>query len=152
MARVGLVPNAVLAAQFTALEQLAPGRVIAGLGTGDRLSEEENRAYGIPFAPAVQRRAELVELARELVGAGIDRLGRRRAGRPRPKRRARPVPRSTCGTRTPRLVAERGAGGDGSRSPGRARRRQPAPPLGERVAALGAAPAQPGPCSAGRST
>ena len=47
----GLVPNAVLAAQFTALDRLAPGRVIAGLGTGDRLSEEENLAYGIPFAP-----------------------------------------------------------------------------------------------------
>ena len=31
-------------------QRLAPGRVIAGLGTGDRLSEEENRAYGIPFA------------------------------------------------------------------------------------------------------
>ena len=62
MARVGLVPDAVLAAQFTALARLAPGRVIAGLGTGDRLSEEENRAYGIPFAPAAERRAELVTL------------------------------------------------------------------------------------------
>jgi alkanesulfonate monooxygenase SsuD/methylene tetrahydromethanopterin reductase-like flavin-dependent oxidoreductase (luciferase family) len=71
VARVGLVPNAVLAAQFLALEALAPGRVIAGLGTGDRLSEEENRAYGIPFAPAAERRAEMVELGRELVRAGL---------------------------------------------------------------------------------
>ena len=50
---------------------LAPGRVIAGLGTGDRLSEEENRAYGIAFAPAAERRAELVELGCALRGAGI---------------------------------------------------------------------------------
>ena len=71
VARVGLVPNAVLAAQFVALEQLAPGRVIAGLGTGDRLSAQENRAYGIPFPPAAERRAELVELARELVRSGL---------------------------------------------------------------------------------
>jgi hypothetical protein len=71
VARVGLVPNAVLEGQFVALGQLAPGRVIAGLGTGDRLSEEENRAYGIPFPSASERRAELVELGRALVQAGL---------------------------------------------------------------------------------
>jgi alkanesulfonate monooxygenase SsuD/methylene tetrahydromethanopterin reductase-like flavin-dependent oxidoreductase (luciferase family) len=71
VARVGLVPNDVLAAQFLALERLAPGRVIAGLGTGDRLSEEENIAYGIPFAPVAQRRADMIELGRVLARAGI---------------------------------------------------------------------------------
>ena len=71
VARIGLVPNPVLAAQFRALEVLAPGRVIAGLGTGDRLSEEENLAYGIPYAPAAERRAEMVELGRELAAAGL---------------------------------------------------------------------------------
>jgi alkanesulfonate monooxygenase SsuD/methylene tetrahydromethanopterin reductase-like flavin-dependent oxidoreductase (luciferase family) len=71
VARVGLVPNSVLAAQFVALDRLAPGRVIAGLGTGDRQSEQENVAYGIPFAPAAERRAELVALARHLVGMGL---------------------------------------------------------------------------------
>lgn len=71
VARVGLVPNAVLAAQFRALDRVAPGRVIAGLGTGDRLSEQENRAYGIPFPPAAERRAALVELARVLGRDGI---------------------------------------------------------------------------------
>ena len=71
VARVGLVPDAVLAAQFVALEHLAPGRVIAGLGTGDALSEEENRAYGIPFAPAAERRADMVGLGRTLVEAGL---------------------------------------------------------------------------------
>ena len=71
VARVGLVPDAVLAAQFLALECLAPGRVIAGLGTGDRLSEEENRAYGIRFGPAAERRAQMVELGRRLAGVGL---------------------------------------------------------------------------------
>jgi hypothetical protein len=71
VARVGLVPDAVLVAQFVALEGLAPGRVIAGLGTGDRLSEEENLAYGIPFAPAAERRADMVALGRTLAGAGL---------------------------------------------------------------------------------
>ena len=59
VARVGLVPDAVLLAQFDALTALAPGRVIAGLGTGDRLSAGENEAYGLPFAPAAVRRAQL---------------------------------------------------------------------------------------------
>jgi alkanesulfonate monooxygenase SsuD/methylene tetrahydromethanopterin reductase-like flavin-dependent oxidoreductase (luciferase family) len=71
VARIGLVPHAVLAAEFRALARLAPGRVIAGLGTGDSLSAEENRAYGIPFHPAAQRRTEVVALARELKGEGI---------------------------------------------------------------------------------
>jgi alkanesulfonate monooxygenase SsuD/methylene tetrahydromethanopterin reductase-like flavin-dependent oxidoreductase (luciferase family) len=66
VARVGLVPNGVLLGQFRALDLLAPGRIIAGLGTGDRLSEAENRAYGIPFPPAAERRADMVELGRAL--------------------------------------------------------------------------------------
>ena len=71
VARIGLVPHAVLAAEFVALHGLAPGRVIAGLGTGDKLSAEENQAYGIDFPPAAQRRSEVVTLAGELARAGI---------------------------------------------------------------------------------
>ena len=71
VARVGLAPNDVLAAQFAALEALAPGRVIAGLGTGDRQSEQENRAYGLPYPPATERRADLVELGRRLTREAI---------------------------------------------------------------------------------
>ncbi|MGO8861541.1 MAG: hypothetical protein ACLQRH_12355 [Acidimicrobiales bacterium] len=71
VARVGLVPDAVLLGQFGALEHLAPGRIIAGLGTGDRLSEAENRAYGLPFAPAAERRADMVDLARQLRERGL---------------------------------------------------------------------------------
>lgn len=70
VARVGLVPKAVLLSEFRALEHLAPGRVVAGLGTGDRLSQRENESYGIAYPPAAERRAELVEIARTLVAEG----------------------------------------------------------------------------------
>ena len=36
-----------LVEQFSTLDALAPGRVIAALGTGDRLSAAENEAYGV---------------------------------------------------------------------------------------------------------
>jgi alkanesulfonate monooxygenase SsuD/methylene tetrahydromethanopterin reductase-like flavin-dependent oxidoreductase (luciferase family) len=71
VARVGLVPIGVLAGQFRALEGMAPGRVIAALGTGDKLSEAENRAYGIPYPSASERRADMVTLARTLRGEGL---------------------------------------------------------------------------------
>jgi hypothetical protein len=71
VARVGLVPNAVLLGQFNALDLLAPGQIIAGLGTGDRLNEAENRAYGVPFAPAAERRKDMVDLGRALRARGI---------------------------------------------------------------------------------
>jgi alkanesulfonate monooxygenase SsuD/methylene tetrahydromethanopterin reductase-like flavin-dependent oxidoreductase (luciferase family) len=71
VARIGLAPNDVLAAQFVALNHLAPGRVIAGLGTGDKMSEQENLAYGIPYPTAAERRAEMVSLGRQLIDAGV---------------------------------------------------------------------------------
>jgi hypothetical protein len=71
VARVGLVPNDVLLSQFTALAHVAPGRIIAALGTGDRLSEAENRAYGVPFPSAAERRADMVALARTLRELGL---------------------------------------------------------------------------------
>jgi hypothetical protein len=71
VARVGLVPSDVLLAQFIALANVAPGRIIAALGTGDRLSEAENRAYGIPYPSAAERRADMAELARTLRERGL---------------------------------------------------------------------------------
>ena len=71
VARVGLVPSTVLVGQFMGLESVAPGRVIAGLGTGDHLSAAENLAFGIPYPSAKERRAEMVELARTLRARGL---------------------------------------------------------------------------------
>ena len=71
VARVGLVPSEILLAQFSALAAIAPGRVIAALGTGDRLSEAENRAYGIPYPSASERRHDMVSLATALLARGL---------------------------------------------------------------------------------
>ena len=72
VARIGLVPDQVLLAEFGALSVLAPGRVIAGLGTGDRKSAAENEAYGVPPAPADERRAALGRCAVELRDRGVE--------------------------------------------------------------------------------
>lgn len=72
VARVGLAGNEVLAAQLRALRLAADGRVVAALGTGDRLSVGENLAYGVAVAPAADRRAALRALAGELVAEGVE--------------------------------------------------------------------------------
>jgi len=71
VARVGLVPDAVLVAELLSLETMAPGRLIAGLGTGDRKSAAENLAYGIAFAAPDERRLALLEVARPVMEAGV---------------------------------------------------------------------------------
>jgi hypothetical protein len=59
IARVTLVSTAQLVEQFTTLEGLAPGRVIAALGTGDKLSKPEHDAYGLPYPSPDARRVLL---------------------------------------------------------------------------------------------
>jgi hypothetical protein len=56
VARVGLVSDVKLVEQFATLEAVAPGRVIAGLGTGDDLSKGEHDAFGIDYPSAGERR------------------------------------------------------------------------------------------------
>lgn len=68
VARVGLVGTAHLVEEFLTLEALAPGRVIATLGTGDRLSALENEAYGLRTLGAAHRRALVEETAVTLSG------------------------------------------------------------------------------------
>lgn len=69
--RVGLVPDAVLLAELAALATIAPGRVVAGMGTGDRLSAGENEAYGVRFEPAAVRRARLRRCVRGAIDLGV---------------------------------------------------------------------------------
>jgi alkanesulfonate monooxygenase SsuD/methylene tetrahydromethanopterin reductase-like flavin-dependent oxidoreductase (luciferase family) len=71
VARVGLVTDEVLLSQFRALDDVAPGRVVAGLGTGDRQSAIENRAYGLGWEPAAERRASLRRCAGTLRDEGF---------------------------------------------------------------------------------
>ena len=126
VARTGLVPNAVLVNQFATLDALAPGRVIAGLGTGDRLSEAENLAYGIPFPPAAERRSDMVDLACALRRAASPYgwpADRRRGS----KSRRGPGRPSTCGTPVRRWSQPARRGRTPSRSPGPGRRPRRSP-------------------------
>jgi alkanesulfonate monooxygenase SsuD/methylene tetrahydromethanopterin reductase-like flavin-dependent oxidoreductase (luciferase family) len=66
VARVGMVSTAHLVEQFRTLESLAPGRVIAALGTGDKLSAPENAAYGLEVRSADERRALLAATHEQL--------------------------------------------------------------------------------------
>lgn len=77
VARVGLVGTSHLVEQFMTLEALAPGRVIAALGTGDKLSAAENEAYGLRVLSPEERREMLRDTAQQLtstmpvwIGAG----------------------------------------------------------------------------------
>jgi len=71
VARIGLVPDPVLVAELASLAHMAPGRLIAGLGTGDRKSAAENEAYGIPPGPPDERRLALGRCAREVLALGV---------------------------------------------------------------------------------
>jgi alkanesulfonate monooxygenase SsuD/methylene tetrahydromethanopterin reductase-like flavin-dependent oxidoreductase (luciferase family) len=71
VARVGLVPDAVLVHALMSLHRMTGGRLIAALGTGDSLNREENEAYGVPFAPVAERVASLVDCCRRLRRAGV---------------------------------------------------------------------------------
>jgi alkanesulfonate monooxygenase SsuD/methylene tetrahydromethanopterin reductase-like flavin-dependent oxidoreductase (luciferase family) len=71
VSRVGLLPDAVLTRSLLSLDTIAGGRLIAGLGTGDHLSRQENLAFGIPFESADRRRARLVTVGTALAGAGV---------------------------------------------------------------------------------
>jgi alkanesulfonate monooxygenase SsuD/methylene tetrahydromethanopterin reductase-like flavin-dependent oxidoreductase (luciferase family) len=71
VARVGLVPDAVLVNALGAVARMAGPRLIAGVGAGDRLSRAENTAYGVPFDPAAERLAAVGRVCDGLRAKGI---------------------------------------------------------------------------------
>ncbi|HEX7459652.1 MAG TPA: LLM class flavin-dependent oxidoreductase [Acidimicrobiales bacterium] len=71
VARIGLLPDEVLLDVLCGLDALSAGRLVAGIGTGDRLSREENEAFGIPYERAQIRRERLESVATAVAGAGI---------------------------------------------------------------------------------
>ncbi|MGI8983891.1 MAG: LLM class flavin-dependent oxidoreductase, partial [Acidimicrobiales bacterium] len=78
VARVGLVPDAVLVHGLVTLHRMTGHRLIAALGTGDSLNREENEAYGLPFAPVAERLASVADCWRGLRAAGTpNRVGGR---------------------------------------------------------------------------
>jgi alkanesulfonate monooxygenase SsuD/methylene tetrahydromethanopterin reductase-like flavin-dependent oxidoreductase (luciferase family) len=62
VSRVTLLPLPVLVDALATLDEIAGGRVIAGIGTGDSLTAPENDAYGLPF-PSVEERLHLLGAA-----------------------------------------------------------------------------------------
>ncbi len=71
VARVGVLPDAVLASTFATLGRIAGDRLIAGLGIGDRLSRPENLAYGVPLRPRAERLARLENVCGLVRSRGI---------------------------------------------------------------------------------
>ncbi|MFP5316998.1 MAG: LLM class flavin-dependent oxidoreductase [Acidimicrobiia bacterium] len=72
VARVGMVPDAVLVHQLVTVARIAgPDRFVATVGTGDRKNRDENRAYGVAFAPVADRVAALIRVVRHLRASGV---------------------------------------------------------------------------------
>ncbi len=71
VARVGLVPLAVLESELVTLDAVSGGRLVAGVGTGDAKSADEHAAFGLDYAGAGERRGELLELSGRLLAAGV---------------------------------------------------------------------------------
>ena len=71
VARVGVVPDAVLAHAMATLSRIAGPRLVAGLGIGDRHSRPENDAYGAPFLSRAERLASLASMCLRLRDRGI---------------------------------------------------------------------------------
>ena len=72
VARVGLLGDDDLIDAFHALVAIAGrARVIAALGTGDRDSAPENRAYGVPYPHAAERLAAVARVASRLCDEGV---------------------------------------------------------------------------------
>jgi alkanesulfonate monooxygenase SsuD/methylene tetrahydromethanopterin reductase-like flavin-dependent oxidoreductase (luciferase family) len=72
VARVSLLPDAVLVHTLHSLHRMLDGRrFIAGLGTGDRDNRDENVAYGVGFPPAEARARQLVDCCSRLRELGV---------------------------------------------------------------------------------
>ena len=72
VARVGVLPDAVLAHTLASLARIADGRFIAGLGVGDRHSHPENLAYGADPRPRPERLESLAAVCRRMRERGIE--------------------------------------------------------------------------------
>ncbi|HWC11066.1 MAG TPA: LLM class flavin-dependent oxidoreductase [Acidimicrobiales bacterium] len=71
VARMGLVPNAVLVHALATLHRMLGPRLLATLGTGDAGNRAENEAYGVGYAPAAERVAALLDCLRRLRAGGV---------------------------------------------------------------------------------
>lgn len=71
VARIGVVPDGVLLSQLRTGARLAPGRFIAGIGVGDKLSDDEDAALGITRPSTDERFVSLEHVAAQLLHDGV---------------------------------------------------------------------------------
>jgi alkanesulfonate monooxygenase SsuD/methylene tetrahydromethanopterin reductase-like flavin-dependent oxidoreductase (luciferase family) len=71
VARVGLLPNAVLVHALASVHRMIGPRLLVTLGTGDEGNRPENEAYGLEYAPVADRVAALVDCVRRLRAEGV---------------------------------------------------------------------------------
>lgn len=64
--RASLRPAGLLAKQAVTLDDVADGRFVLGIGTGDSLSKAEHDAFGLPYLEPDVRRRHLVETVRAI--------------------------------------------------------------------------------------
>lgn len=69
--RSSLRNPALLAAMAATVADIAPGRLIVGIGSGDAASRPENEAFGLPYWTGERRHLQLVETV-EKVRAHLD--------------------------------------------------------------------------------
>ncbi len=70
VARATLRPPAVLAHGFDTAQRISGGRLIAGIGSGDKQSREENEAFGLEFGNMAMRIEALHDAVRAALGRG----------------------------------------------------------------------------------
>ena len=71
VARVALLPDAVLVHNFATLHRMLGDRLIAAVGTGDSSNKDENLAYGVEFPPKARRLESLANCCQQLRDRGI---------------------------------------------------------------------------------
>jgi len=72
VARLGLLPDRLVADSLVSLYELAGSRLLAALGIGDDKSTGENVAYGIDWPALQSRRASLSAVLGDLTSQGIE--------------------------------------------------------------------------------
>lgn len=71
VARVGLLPNAVLVHALATVHRMIGPRLLVTLGTGDEGNRPENEAYGVAYPPVAERVAAMVDCVRRLRAEGV---------------------------------------------------------------------------------
>ncbi len=71
VARVGLLPDAVLVHSLSTLHRMLGPRLLVTLGTGDEGNRAENEAYGVGYPPVAERVAALVDCVHRLRARGV---------------------------------------------------------------------------------